>query len=455
MIFPSYKSTTISRRVERRMQIHRIKNAEQHYARLRAWENPHEADVLFKELLIGVTSFFRDPEAFTSLARKALPELLAAKPEGSVLRVWVAGCSTGEGGVYTIAMALQNSVERPEETNHHPGFCDGTWTARPLPSPGRAFVSGGNRGGHAAGGTGASFFVKEGKQYRLKKSIRELVVFAPQNASSRTRPSTKLDMISCRNLLIYLNADVHEAAARAVSLRAENRKGCFFWGHRKASAILATSFCGGIATKKWRIFSRKKTAIAVFPPVEFPSRLVDAAEGAVALPVVADAAVEPRAAALFEKLLADRFVPASVIVNVQGDISYIHERQTGAVCLEPAPGQPRLNVAGDGAGGPAIGTGRGAASGGDAGRSGGSSRGAGKNAGRYRPREFKRDAIERAGIGARVVFGDLPAGGESRGRGEERPDVQEAGGAAGGNGAGVAIHEGIVAQHSGRVAVIE
>ena len=89
-------------------------------------------------------------------------------------------------------------------------------------------------------------------------------------------------------------------------------------------------------------FSRKKTAIAVFPPVEFPSRLVDAAEGAVALPVVADAAVEPRAAALFEKLLADRFVPASVIVNVQGDISYIHG-QTGAY-LEPAPGQPRLNV---------------------------------------------------------------------------------------------------------------
>ena len=253
--FSSYKSTTISRRVERRMQIHRIKNAEQyaHYVR----ENPHEADVLFKELLIGVTSFFRDPEAFASLSRKALPELLAAKPEGSVLRVWVAGCSTGEEA-YTIAMALQNSVERLKKRITIQVF------ATDLDSQAIAVA----RAGVYPAGIAADMpreelarhFVKEGKQYRLKKSIRELVVFAPQNVI-KDPPFTKLDMISCRNLLIYLNADVQKRLL-ALFHYALKPQGLLFLGPSESIGDFSRHFA--VVDKKWRIFRARRRRLQFF-----------------------------------------------------------------------------------------------------------------------------------------------------------------------------------------------
>ena len=330
--FSAYKPATIGRRVERRMGLHQFKNTGQYLKYLE--ESPAEQDLLFQELLIGVTSFFRDPEAFQALSRKVLPRLLKSKPDGSIFRVWVPGCSTGEEA-YTLAMVMQDCLERIN---------------KPLSL--QIFAT--DLDGHAidAARTGlypegisvdvpkeqlSRHFVKEEKSYRLKKNIRELVVFAPQNVV-KDPPFTKLDFISCRNLLIYLKGEIQK---RLLSLfhYALKPQGILFLGPSESLGEFGNYF--GAVDKKWRIFSRKETAAAIYPPAEFSSHPADASPEP-ATPPATTVVQEPRVAVEFEKLLISRFVPASVVINAQGDISYIHGR-TGDY-LEPAAGRPRLNL---------------------------------------------------------------------------------------------------------------
>jgi two-component system CheB/CheR fusion protein len=330
--FSPYKATTISRRVERRMHLHQIKSIPRYLLYLQ--DNPHEADLLFKELLIGVTSFFRDPDAFLALTRKVLPDLLRSKPEGSVVRVWVAGCSTGEEA-YTLAMVLRDCAERIKKRVTIQVF------ATDLDAQA---IDAARAGLYPAGIAKdvpreqlARYFVKEDRHYRLKKSIRELVVFAKQNVI-RDPPFTKLDLLACRNLLIYLNSDVQKRLL-ALFHYALKPDGLLLLGPSESISEFSRHFA--VVDKKWRIFARKKTVPGTFPPMEFPLRPLPAGAGPTGV-ALADATREPRAEAIFGKLLASRFIPAAVVINAQGDISYIHG-QTGSY-LEPAPGQPRLNL---------------------------------------------------------------------------------------------------------------
>ena len=328
--FSAYKSSTIGRRVERRMSLHQLKNAEEYLQLLQ--ESPHEVDLLFKELLIGVTSFFRDADAFKALAKKALLERLKALPAGSTFRAWVPACSTGEEA-YTLAIVLQDCVEQLKQHVNLQIFATDL-DAQSIDAA---------RTGLYPGGIAADvprdqlsrYFVREEKSYRLKKAIRELVVFAPQNLI-KDPPFTKLDLLSCRNLLIYLNADMQH---RLLSLfhYALKPQGVLLLGPSESIGDLNHYFT--VVDKKWRIFSRQVMTPAGHPLREFPVM----AANLPASPIIAALTSpdqEPRAAAVFEKVLAGRFVPASVIINAQGDICYIHGR-TGDY-LEPAAGQPRL-----------------------------------------------------------------------------------------------------------------
>ena len=122
-IFRFYKENTIHRRIERRMNVHQIENVRQYLRFVLA--NPHELDALFQELLIGVTSFFRDPQAFEVLAQKGLPSLVEGKPEGATLRLWVAGCSTGEEA-YSLAILVEGISDTAEASPHRTDFCVGS-----------------------------------------------------------------------------------------------------------------------------------------------------------------------------------------------------------------------------------------------------------------------------------------------------------------------------------------
>ena len=200
--FSSYKTSTLRRRIARRMNVHLIKGYKQYIRYLE--ENPQEVDLLFKELLIGVTSFFRDPEAFAGLAEKVLPELIEARADDRMLRVWVAGCSTGEEA-YSLAILLREAMDRLKTPLAVQIFATDLDT--------RAIETA--RSGRYPDGISVDvgpdrlkrFFSREDDCFTIKKEIRETVIFAEQNLISDP-PFTKLDIVSCRNLLIYLQADL-------------------------------------------------------------------------------------------------------------------------------------------------------------------------------------------------------------------------------------------------------
>ena len=166
-------------------------------------ENPAEVQVLFKELLINVTSFFRDTEAFAALKKEALPRIFEGKPETYIFRVWVPGCASGEEA-YTLAMLFR---EYMDEINREYKFQiyatdiddDAIATARAGTYPANISID-------VSPDRLRRFFSKEENGFRIKKEIREMVIFAIQNVITDP-PFTKMDLISCRNLLIYLETE--------------------------------------------------------------------------------------------------------------------------------------------------------------------------------------------------------------------------------------------------------
>jgi two-component system CheB/CheR fusion protein len=196
--FRDYKQSSISRRIERRMATHQIDSIEDYYRYLE--ENPSEADPLHKDFLIGVTRFFRDPEAFEVLSERALSELIQKKRQGPTLRIWVPGCSTGEEAI-SIAILL---FEYMEKLNLHHGVrifaTDLDFSAIDRARLGEypeSIVS------DVSEERLVRFFVKSQHGYRINKLIREMIVYAVQNVAQGT-PFSKLDLISCRNVLIYM-----------------------------------------------------------------------------------------------------------------------------------------------------------------------------------------------------------------------------------------------------------
>ncbi|MCC7334181.1 MAG: hypothetical protein IT422_03760 [Pirellulaceae bacterium] len=202
--FSGYKPNTIRRRIERRMNIHQLTDPRDYIRYLQA--NPHEIDALFKELLISVTSFFRDPQSWEMLAAKPLPELIGSRPDDTTLRAWVPGCATGEE-VYTLAIVMRECAEQMER--HFATQVFGT----DLDS---TAIESARRGCFPAGISNdvsserlQRWFTQEENTFVLRREIREMAIFAPQNLI-KDPPFTKLDIIACRNLLIYLDADLQK-----------------------------------------------------------------------------------------------------------------------------------------------------------------------------------------------------------------------------------------------------
>jgi two-component system CheB/CheR fusion protein len=330
--FSIYKSNTVRRRIERRINVHSLPDPQQYLRLLQ--ENPHELDLLFKEMLISVTNFFRDQEAFEVLLKKVVPKLLDAHPADTPIRVWAAGCATGEEA-YSLAMALQEATDKSKK--RFPIQVFGTDLDGVAIDEARA-------GWYPEGIARdvdprrlARFFVKESGGYRIKKEIRELVIFAPQNLL-KDPPFNRLDLVSCRNVLIYVKP---AAQARLLSLFHYVLKpgGILFLGTSESIGDLREHFA--VLDKRWKIFARKEAGAGSFLPSGFtpgPARGMGAADA----PDVTEAASKKLFPLLIEKALVARFAPAGVVVNDRGDILYIHG-QTGDY-LEPATGQPRLNI---------------------------------------------------------------------------------------------------------------
>ncbi|MEI7899603.1 MAG: chemotaxis protein CheB [bacterium] len=330
--FSLYKKNTLYRRIERRMGIHQISKMAIYVRYLR--ENPQELDLLFKELLIGVTKFFRDPAAWEQLREQALPALLTNRSPDHVLRAWVPGCSTGEEA-YSLAILFKETLEvlKPKEPVTLQVFA--TDLDRDAIDKARQGHFSENIANDVSPERLNRFFVKEARGYRVRKEIRELVVFAPQDLIMDP-PFTKLDVLSCRNLLIYLTQEVQK---KLIPLFHYSLKpgGLLFLGSAETIGGFTDLFVP--LDGKTRLFRRIESTLRM-EPVEFPSSFsAGASTGAEARP-----ASKPSGSlqSLADQLILQRYAPPSVLANARGDILYISGR-TGKY-LEPASGKANWNV---------------------------------------------------------------------------------------------------------------
>jgi PAS domain S-box-containing protein len=328
--FSLYKANTLHRRIERRMAVHQIATIEAYVSFLR--ENPHEIDLLFRELLIGVTNFFRDPGVWESLRTEALPALLARYPTGGALRAWVPACSTGEEA-YSLAMVFKEALAltRPEArftlqiyaTDLDPDAID-TGRKGLYPANIAADVSAERLARH--------FIPEEGGGYRIARDIREMVVFATQNVISDP-PFTKLDILTCRNLLIYFGAKLQKKLL-PLFYYALTQDGLLVLGSAETVGDFNHLFAP--INSKARIFQRLDQVRSV-NELEFPSKLLNAIPNE---PPRVERA--ENLGQLTDQLIQQTWSPAALLVNGEGDILYISGR-TGKY-LEPAAGKTNINI---------------------------------------------------------------------------------------------------------------
>lgn len=327
--FSSYKTNTVHRRIQRRMNVHQIPTSRQYIQYLQ--QIPSEIDTLFNELLISVTCFFRDPAAWDALTL-ALTELINSRPDQYTLRVWVPGCATGEE-VYSLAIVLRECLDNLKRSMSIQIFgtdlhADAIETARL-----GQYVEGIE--GDVSPERRQRFLVHSDEKYRIRQEIRETVIFAPQNVI-KDPPFTKLDMISCRNLLIYLNTDLQKRLL-PIFHYALKPDGLLFLGPSEGVGVFTDLF--DTVDKRWKIFRRKENAAS---RPEMSAQVPPHKSGPRVEPVVFPAIKEAQLSTMIEKLLLNRFAPASVVVNSRGDIVFIHGR-TG-MFLEPPQGHPRTNI---------------------------------------------------------------------------------------------------------------
>jgi two-component system, chemotaxis family, CheB/CheR fusion protein len=330
--FSLYKKNTLYRRIERRMGLHQIEKLPAYIRYLQG--NSQELDLLFKELLIGVTNFFRDPPAWEQLCKEVLPELIANRPQGHTLRAWVPGCSTGEEA-YSLAMALKEAVDEAKPKGHLAVQVFATDLDRDAIDKARLGFFPSNITADVSPERLTRFFSKEDHGYRVRKEIREMVIFAPQDLIMDP-PFTKLDILSCRNLLIYLDAEMQKKLMPLFHYSL-NPRGILFLG--SAETVGSSTHLFGAISGKSRLFRRLEPALGS-EPVAFPATFSPHPHGA------QEPRREPKPTtslqALADQLVLQRYAPPAALVNEKGDIFYISGR-TGKY-LEPAAGKANWNI---------------------------------------------------------------------------------------------------------------
>ncbi len=336
--FSRYKEKTFLRRVQRRMQILRIQKLEDYARRLK--RDPTEAPLLFPELLIGVTNFFRDREAFAEL-EKVIPRLFKDKAADDTVRIWVAGCATGEEA-YSLALLLREHAETLAGAPRIQVFATdidekalttaraGLYPAAAVRDVTRARLK--------------RFFTREGDSYRVIKEIRDLCVFS-SHSLIRDPPFSRLDLVSCRNLLIYLGAELQTQIIPLFHY-ALRPAGILFLGPSENVSRHGDLFSP--LDKRWRIFERQN--LVTRPEVPFPI-LTGFGRGArgerSALPNLPAADAGPSLELVLRRIGAmvqEQYGPAYVVANKDGEV--IHYSGRTGKYLEAAEGPPNRDLLG-------------------------------------------------------------------------------------------------------------
>lgn len=332
--FSQYKTKTIVRRIERRMAVNQVDTLERYIKYLQ--QTPMEVEALFGDLLIGVTYFFRDPEAFRTLEQQVIPKLFSEKNTGNDIRIWSAGCSTGEEA-YSLAIILAEQNNKLAKNFKIQVF------ATDIDSKAIAVARTGIYPSSVAADISTErlkrFFVaeSEGNEYRICKSIRDMIVFSEQNIV-KDPPFSKIDLICCRNLLIYMNGELQKKIIPLFHY-ALNPGGFLFLGTSETIGDFSSFFT--VLDRKYKIYQRKED----FHSSQHlnPSLFLSARKDMVPIQTTSkiSPSEKPSLRELSETALLEYGTPAAVLVNGLGNILYIHGR-TG-LYLEPAPGEAGVN----------------------------------------------------------------------------------------------------------------
>ena len=327
--FSSYKKNTIDRRIERRMGVHQIDKIATYVLYLQ--KNPQELDLLFKEFLIGVTSFFREPMEWKLLKDKVLPAILAERAPSNTIRVWVSGCSTGEEA-YSLAIVFKEVLAQLEPSQDFSMQIFATDLDREAIDKAREGVFSANIAEDMSSERLKRYFVKVDRGYQVIKSIRDMVIFAQQNMI-KDPPFTKIDILTCRNLLIYLTPELQKKLLPLFHYSL-NPGGVLFLGSAEAVGNFTDLFRP--LDRKSRLYQRLQPLLQM-EPVEFPTTFAPTHTA-----VNQQSAAVQNIQSLADKVVLQYYAPSTVLVNGKGDILYISGR-TGKY-LEPAAGKANWNI---------------------------------------------------------------------------------------------------------------
>ena len=330
--FSLYKKNTVYRRIERRMGIHKIDDIYSYVHFLQ--DNPKEVHILFKELMIGVTNFFRDSPVWEKLKEKVIPEMINKLKTSSTLRAWVPGCSTGEEA-YSLAIIFKEVLEKVKPNEGYSLQIFASDLDTDAIDTARKGLFSANIVADVSPKRLSRFFTKTDDGYRINTEIRETIVFAQHNIIMHP-PFTNIDIISCRNLLIYMDTELQRKLL-----------GLFFYSLKPEGTLLLgssetlgnQSYLFEQVNSGMKIYKRSESRV-VPDQFDFPSSF--------SRPNLVN--IENRnpdktimnIQTLADQLLLQQFSPAGVLVNENGDIIYISGR-TGKY-LEPAVGKANLNI---------------------------------------------------------------------------------------------------------------
>lgn len=326
--FSGYKKTTIMRRIQRRMVVQKRQDLLEYVKFLETHEE--EIQALYDDILINVTDFFRDPESFEALTKEVLPNLLKNKPKGSTIRIWVPGCSTGEE-VYSIAIALLEVLETRAQRNAVQIFA--TDISEYAIQKARTGQYSDSVGGLSQPRL-SRFFQKIDGGYQIIKAVRDLCLFSRHDVTSDP-PFAKLDLISCRNVMIYFGKDLQKRVI-PIFHYALLPSGFLWLGRAESLGDFSQLF--SLVDKVHKIYSRSSVPT---PMIRFSSKQAQA------IPDVSktlrhatknDSEFQRDA----DKILLSKYAPAGVIVN--SDLEILQFRGRTVPFLEPATGQPSLNL---------------------------------------------------------------------------------------------------------------
>ncbi|MGD9947205.1 MAG: PAS domain S-box protein [Desulfobulbus sp.] len=329
--FSAYKRNTILRRIDRRMVVNEVQRFEKYLAILA--ENQQEAGALYQELLIGVTCFFRDPEAFNLLRTEIIPHLFANRAEDDPVRIWHACCATGEEA-YSVAILLQEYLE--EKNLHTKVQIFATDLDEVAINQARAGVYSSTIENEVSEAWLQKYFTRINNNWHVNKQLRETIVFAHHNII-KDPPFSRLDLLVCRNFLIYLNPEMQK---RLIALfhQVLHPGGFLFLGSAETVGLQNNLFAP--VEKKWKIFTRQNGEHRTNLPFPFfgPIRRMPGME----TPTRSSEPQSLNPTVLAEKMLMDRYLPARVIVNEHYEVIHF-SKQAGSFLVTPE-GEPTRDL---------------------------------------------------------------------------------------------------------------